>query len=189
MGYQDGIDEVADHAYRGIGVDNPQQPALLQCIAITEMGRKGLKTARLQPFGIVVGLIDDMIGCLGEGLVGIVRHDQEPKAAREADAVRGAVLLRQLGDIPIVDFPVRSRHGEAIAETDRAAAAVKPPSQIGGYGFWMGSGVTRTFWKSKNSLLKVTVSPRRARRRISSDWSVRAPRCFEDTPIRQTPPV
>src|SRR5271167_4112037 len=46
----------------------------------------------------------------------------------------------------------------------------------------MGSGVTLTFWKSKNSLLKVTVSPERARRMMSSDWSVRAPRSLEDTP-------
>jgi hypothetical protein len=36
---------------------------------------------------------------------------------------------------------------------------VKPPSQIVGWGFWIGSGVTLMFWKSKNSLLKVTVSP------------------------------
>ena len=64
----------------------------------------------------------------------------------------------------------------------RSAAGVKPPSQIGGCGFWISSGVTLTFWKSKKSLLKVTVSPARARRMMSSDWSVRAPRSLEDTP-------
>ena len=37
----------------------------------------------------------------------------------------------------------------------RSAAGVKPPSQIGGCGFW-----TLTFWKSKNSLLNVTGSLR-----------------------------
>src|SRR5258708_39548221 len=46
----------------------------------------------------------------------------------------------------------------------------------------MGPGVSLTFSKSKNSLLKVTVSPARARRMISRDWSVRAPRSLEDTP-------
>jgi hypothetical protein len=61
---------------------------------------------------------------------------------------------------------------------------VKPPSQIGGRGFWIGSGVTLTFWKSKKSLLKVMVSPARARRMMSSDWLVRAPRSFEQEHAR-----
>ena len=46
----------------------------------------------------------------------------------------------------------------------RNAAGVKPPSQIGGCGLWIGSDVTLTFRKSQNSLLKVTVAPARARR-------------------------
>ena len=59
MGDRDGIDEVADHAYCGVGVDDLQQSSLLQCVAITDMGSKWLKTARLQPFGVVVDLIHD----------------------------------------------------------------------------------------------------------------------------------
>ena len=35
------------------------------------------------------------------------------------------------------------------------------------------------FWNSKNSLLKVTVSPASARRIISRDWLVRAPRSLK----------
>ena len=43
-------------------------------------------------------------------------------------------------------------------------------------------GVTLMFWNSKNSLLKVTVSPASARRIISRDWLVRAPRSLKGTP-------
>src|ERR1700680_1474848 len=121
VGDRDGIDEVAYHAYRGVGVDNMQQSTLLQCVAIPDVGSKRLKTAGLQPFGVVVDLIDDMRGCLGEGFLGIVRHDQEPKPAREANAVYGAMLLLQFGYILIVNLTIRARYGEAIAETDRAA--------------------------------------------------------------------
>src|ERR1700733_1764154 len=132
----DGIDEVADDAYCGVGVGALQQCTLLQCVAITDVGSKGLKTARLQPFGVIVDLIDDVIGCLGEGFLGIVRHDQEPKAAREANAACWAMLLLQFGYIPIVNLAVPARHRETIAETDRAAQrgcskATKPDRRIG----------------------------------------------------------
>lgn len=75
MGDWDGLDEVADHANRGVGVDDLQQSALLQCFVIAEVGCKGFKAARLQPFGVIVDLTDDVIGRLGEGLLGIVRYN------------------------------------------------------------------------------------------------------------------
>src|SRR5271166_6091065 len=51
----------------------------------------------------------------------IVGYDQTPGAAGEADVIRGPVLLLQLGDIAIVDIPVRPRHGETIAKAGGAA--------------------------------------------------------------------
>jgi hypothetical protein len=53
---------------------------------------------------------------------------------------------------------------------------VKPPSQIGGRGFWIGSVVTLTFWEIEKLAFEGDVSPASARRMISSDWSLRARR-------------
>ena len=46
----------------------------------------------------MVGLIDDVVGSLGERFLGIVGDDQTPKAAGESQIHCGPVLLLQLGD-------------------------------------------------------------------------------------------
>src|SRR6266404_7368350 len=115
------IDEVPDHAYRGVGVDDLEKAALPQLFAIAQMRGKGLKSSRSQPFRVIVGLIDDVVAGLGEGFLGIVGYDQTPGAAGEANVIRGPVLLLQLRDIAVVDVPVRPRHCETIAKTRGAA--------------------------------------------------------------------
>src|SRR5260370_3975397 len=115
------IDEVPDHAYRGVGVDDLEETALPQLFAIAQVRGKGLKSSRRQPCRVIIGLIDYVVGGLGEGFLGIVGYDQTPKAAGEANVVCGPVLVLQFGDIAIVDVTGRPRHGDAIAKADSAA--------------------------------------------------------------------
>src|SRR5260370_24058052 len=115
------VAEVPNHAYCSVGVDDLEKATLPQLLAIAQMLGKGLKASRGQPCRVIVGLIDDVVGGLGEGFLGIVGYDQTPGAAGEADVIGGPVLLLQLGDIAVVDVPVRPRHGETIAKTRGAA--------------------------------------------------------------------
>src|SRR6266851_3968957 len=106
-----------------------------------------------------------MVGGFGEGLLRIVGYYEAPKGACESNVLGGSILLLQLGCILVVY--VAGRPGTVKPSPYRAArrraAGVKPPSHTGGWGFWIGSGVSLTLLKSKNSLLKVTVSPPRSR--------------------------
>src|SRR5271169_6586922 len=97
-----GVCQVADCAYRGVGVDHLQQPALLERFSIIQRRNKRLKAARLKPGRIIVDLVDDVISGLGEGFLGIVGYDQTPKAARETNVIDRPVRLSELGDIAIV---------------------------------------------------------------------------------------
>src|SRR6266481_473031 len=118
---RDVVDEAPNRADRGVGVDDVEKAALPQLFAIAEMLGKRLKPSRRQPFRVIVGLIDDVLGGLGESFLGIVGYDQKPGAAGEANVIGGPVLLLQLDDIAVVDVPVSPRHREAIAKTRGAA--------------------------------------------------------------------
>ena len=72
MGDRHGVRQVADLAYRSVGVDDLEQPALAQVLVVIQMRCKGLKAARLKPFRVVVDLIDDMSRRFREGFLGIV---------------------------------------------------------------------------------------------------------------------
>src|ERR1700751_3600223 len=87
----DVVGEAPDRADRGVGVDDVEKAALLQLFAIAEMLGKRLKSSRSQPFRVIVGLIDDVVGGLGEGFLGIVGYDQKPGAAGEANVIGGPV--------------------------------------------------------------------------------------------------
>jgi hypothetical protein len=62
MGDRHCVRQVADHAYRGVGIDYLQQSALLQCFPITQVWSKRLKASSLKPCRVVVDLVDDVIG-------------------------------------------------------------------------------------------------------------------------------
>jgi hypothetical protein len=70
-------------------------------------------------------------GGLDEGFLRIVGYDETPEAAREADLIRRPVLFLQLGNIAIVDVPVRP--GTVNPSPKRTArrndAGVKPPTR------------------------------------------------------------
>ena len=52
MGDLYGVCQVADHAYRGVGIEHLQQSALLQCFSIIQVWGQTLKAARLKPYVI-----------------------------------------------------------------------------------------------------------------------------------------
>src|SRR5438132_12164177 len=70
VGDRHGVRQVADHANRSLEVDHLQQPALPQRLSIIQMWSKRLKAATLEPYRVIVDLIDDMLGGLGKGLYG-----------------------------------------------------------------------------------------------------------------------
>src|SRR5690242_10064111 len=113
--------QVADHAYRRVGVDHLQQSALLQCFLVVEVWGERLKAASLEPYRVIIDLIKDVIGSLGKRFLGVIRDDQKPEAACETKFVCRPVLLLQLGDIAVIHVSVRAWHGETIAEPDGAA--------------------------------------------------------------------
>jgi len=85
------------------------------------MWSKRLKAASLEPYRVIVDLIDDVLGGLGKRLFGVVGDDQEPKAACKTKVLCRPVLLLQLGDIAVINIPICPGHGEAIAEAGCAA--------------------------------------------------------------------
>ena len=93
MGDRHGLCQVADRANRGLGVDHLQQPALLQRFAVIQLRRQRLEAASLEPYRVVVYLIDNVIGGLGKRLLGVFRYNQEPEAAGKTEAVRRPVCL------------------------------------------------------------------------------------------------
>jgi hypothetical protein len=80
----DVVGEVPNHAYRGVGVSDLEKAALPQLFAIIRMRGKWVKSGRRYPCRVIVGLIDDVVGGLGEGFLGIVGYDQAPRTACEA---------------------------------------------------------------------------------------------------------
>ena len=98
MSYRHSVCQVADRAYRGVGVDHLQQPALLERFSMIQRRSKRLKAARLKLRRIIVDLVDDVISGLGEGFLGIVGYDQTPKAARETNVINRPVRLSEFGD-------------------------------------------------------------------------------------------
>ena len=75
MGDRYGVSQVADHAYRGVGIDYLQEPTLLQRFSIIEVWGETLKAAILEPYRVIVDLIDDVIGSLGKGFLGVLGYD------------------------------------------------------------------------------------------------------------------
>ena len=84
MGDRHGVRQVADHANRSLGVDHLQQPALPQRLSIIQMWNKRLKATSLEPYRVIVDLIDDVLGGLGKRLFGVVgdTKNQKPLAKR-----------------------------------------------------------------------------------------------------------
>ena len=67
--------QIADHAYRGVGVDHLQEPTLLQRFSIIQVWGERLKASSLKPCRVIVDLISDVIGSLGKCFLGVVRVD------------------------------------------------------------------------------------------------------------------
>src|SRR5262249_41680231 len=81
VGERDGVAEVPNQAYRRVGVDDLEEPALPQLVAIAQRRGKGGMSSRREPGRVLVGLIDDVVGNLGERFLGIGGDEQTPKAA------------------------------------------------------------------------------------------------------------
>ena len=96
MGQWDGIGEIPDHADRRIGIDDLQKPALAQVVPIVQVRGKRWQAGCRQPDRVMVDLIDDVVGGLGEGFSGSseTTRRQNPLAKRtssvSADAVSGS---------------------------------------------------------------------------------------------------
>lgn len=120
MGDRDVGDDVPNHTYRRVGVDDLEQPALPQLFANAQIRRKRLMSNCREPDQGMVGLIDDVVGSLSERFLGIVGDEQTLQATGESNGIGGPVLLLQLGDRAIVYVAVRARHGEPIAKADGA---------------------------------------------------------------------
>ena len=90
MGDRHGVRQVADHANRSLGVDHLQQPGLPQRLSIIQMWSKRLKAASLEPYRVIVDLIDDVLGGLGKRLVGSSEtiKNQKPLAKRRLSVGR-----------------------------------------------------------------------------------------------------
>jgi hypothetical protein len=108
--------QLADLAYGSVGIDDLQQPALLQRFPVIQLGRKRLKAASLKPRRVIVDLIDDVIGGFGKRFLGVGRDDHKPSTAGKPEVVGRAVLLPHFGDIAVVDVTVRPRDGKPVAE-------------------------------------------------------------------------
>ena len=80
-----------------------------------------LKAASLEPYRVIVDLIDDVISSLGKGFLGVVGYDEKPKAASETKVICRPVGLLQLGDITVIYISVCPGHGETVTEADGAA--------------------------------------------------------------------
>ena len=78
MGYWDLAEEVANHRYRCIRIDDLESAGLSQLLAITKIHPIGHK-AGTWIARIVIGPIDAMVGSFGECLLGIIRYDQTKK--------------------------------------------------------------------------------------------------------------
>ena len=70
------------------------------------MWGKTLKATSLEPYRVIVDLIDDVISSLGKGFLGVVGYDEKPKAAGETKVIRRPVGLLQLGDITVIYISV-----------------------------------------------------------------------------------
>ena len=80
VGDRDVVVEIPDHPDRGFGIDDLQKAALPQLFAIAQMLGKGLKFSRRQPCRVIVGLIDHVVGGLGEDFRGIVELGSDTKS-------------------------------------------------------------------------------------------------------------
>ena len=85
----DVVDEVPNHAYRRVRVDDLEKSALPKLFAITQVLGKRIKSCRRQPCRVIVGLVDDVIGGFGEGFLRIVGYDQTPNGACESNVFVG----------------------------------------------------------------------------------------------------
>src|SRR5258708_18265221 len=92
VGDRDGVDEVSNHAYRRVGVDDLEKPALPQLFAIAQRRGQGLMSSRREPGRVLVDLIEDMVGSLGERFFRIVGDEQTPQAAGESYVICASVL-------------------------------------------------------------------------------------------------
>ena len=84
MGQRHRIGEIADQFDRSVGIDDLEKPAFPQVFATVEMRSQGLQPGRRQPDRIIVCLVDDVVGGLGEGLLRVVGNDQTPKPLASA---------------------------------------------------------------------------------------------------------
>jgi hypothetical protein len=94
---------------------------LLEYFSVIEAWSKTLKAASLEPYRVIVDLIDDVISSLGRGFLGVVGYDEKPKAAGETKVICRTVGLLQLGDIAVVHVSVCPGHGETVAKAHRTA--------------------------------------------------------------------
>src|SRR5579862_1392685 len=125
------VGKVANQFYRGVGVDDLEKPAFAQLLAIAQMLGKGTQSCGREPFRVIVGLVDDVVGGFSEGLLGIVGYDQAPHGARESNVIGGPLLFFQFGDILIVYLAGRAWHGKTVtvasgASQGRGGKAAQP---------------------------------------------------------------